>query len=267
MLRDVVPLLLQLCITLLAFSAVLGYFLLPVLDGALHALYLSQPPLNLLAESGVPLQEGLVLGRVALRGCLILLQLLFAPGSCVLNHLLQIRLHLVILLDILVLDELKLRLMVRDVCLLAVLLVALDLLDDERKLTLLESMLLLDVLALDAELLHESGYVSAEFIVQRKQPALLDLKQAVHVQQVAPHSHLVLLLRFIKVSVQHLKDRILSVDVSLVILRDDFHLLLQLLGLRRTHDLEPAFLNPAHVVLCIPHLELGVPLESVPLLH
>jgi len=91
-----------------------------------------------------------------------------------------------------------------------------------------------------------------------QEAALLDLQEPVHVQQVASDSDLMLLLGLIKVTVEHLQDGIFPVNISVVILRDDLNLLLQVLGGVGPHDLQPALLDLAHVVFRVLHLQLCI---------
>lgn len=49
--------------------------------------------------------------------------------------------------------------------------------------------------------------------------------------QVVSESHLVLLLGFIEVSVQHLKNSVFGVDFSVVVLLEDLNVFFELLGL------------------------------------
>jgi hypothetical protein len=48
-----------------------------------------------------------------------------------------------------------------------------------------------------------------------------------------------LLLRLVQVPVDHLENGVLGVDLSVVVLLIDLHLLLELLGLGDSHDLSP----------------------------
>ena len=57
--------------------------------------------------------------------------------------------------------------------------------------------------------------------------------------QVVAKGHLVLLLGLVEIAIDHLKNGILGIDLSVVILLIDLHLLLELLGLCDSHDLTP----------------------------
>mmetsp|Transcript_62615 Transcript_62615/g.149378 ORF Transcript_62615/g.149378 Transcript_62615/m.149378 type:complete len:351 (-) Transcript_62615:449-1501(-) len=152
-LGDVVFLCTQLLVPLLALLPVLGNLLLPVLDCSLHPLYLSEPSFNLVAQGGILFQVVLVVGCTGLRGPFVGQQLVFTPCSGLFDLLLQAGAHLVIFLNVLVANELELALVVRDVSLFSILLLALNLLHDQRQLSLLEGVPFLDVLAFNSELL------------------------------------------------------------------------------------------------------------------
>ncbi len=68
--------------------------------------------------------------------------------------------------------------------------------------------------------------------------------------QVVAKSHLVLLLGLIEIAIDHLKYGILGIDLSVVILLIDLHLLLKLLGLGDSHDLTPVSEDLHSVEVC-----------------
>jgi len=122
----------------------------------------------------------------------------------------------------------------------------------------------LDLLLFTVELSLDDGDVSLELLVEPTQSRVLQGDELVNVNQVVAEGHLVLLLRLVEVAVDHLKDGILGVDLSVVILLVDLHLLLELLGLGDPHDLTPVGEDLHAVEMC--HLLLlvhGV-LEVVP---
>ena len=57
--------------------------------------------------------------------------------------------------------------------------------------------------------------------------------------QVITEGHLVLLLGFIKITIVHLEDSVLSINFSIVILLVDLDDLLQMFGLCQTQDFTP----------------------------
>ena len=61
--------------------------------------------------------------------------------------------------------------------------------------------------------------------------------------QVVTQGHLVLLLRLVQVTVNHLQDRVLRVNLSVVVLLVDLHLFFELFGLGNSHDLTPVGKN------------------------
>jgi hypothetical protein len=67
--------------------------------------------------------------------------------------------------------------------------------------------------------------------VQATQTGVLQGDEVVNVDQVVSESHLVLLLGFIEVSVQHLKNSVFGVDFSVVVLLEDLNVFFELLGL------------------------------------
>mmetsp|Transcript_3654 Transcript_3654/g.6523 ORF Transcript_3654/g.6523 Transcript_3654/m.6523 type:complete len:346 (+) Transcript_3654:315-1352(+) len=226
MLGNVVFLSAELLVPLLAFLSILSDLLLPMLDRCLHSLYLPQPPLNLVAQRCITAQVILVLGGTVFCRSLVVLQLVFAPGASVFDLLLQARSHLVVFLDVLVTNDLELGLVIRNIRRFAVFLLTLHLLYDQGKLAFFQSMSFLNVLALNSKLLLKCCNIAFELFIQREKPALLYLQEAVDIEEVASNSHLVLLLGFIQVSVQHLEDGILAVHVPLMVLRNDLDLLL-----------------------------------------
>ena len=80
--------------------------------------------------------------------------------------------------------------------------------------------------------------------------------------EVVAESHLELLLRFVEVSVEHLQDGVLSVDLSVVVLLVDLDLLFQLLGFSEPQQFSPMCenLHPVEVshFLFLNHLDLEV---------
>ena len=100
-------------------------------------------------------------------------------------------------------------------------------------------MAVLDLLLLAVELGLNDGDVSLELLVEPTQSRVLQGDELVNVDQVVAEGHLVLLLRLIEVAVDHLQDGVLGVDLSVVVLLVDLHLLLELLGLGDSHDLTP----------------------------
>jgi hypothetical protein len=65
----------------------------------------------------------------------------------------------------------------------------------------------------------------------------------------AAHCHLMLFFGLVEIAIKHLQDCIFSVHITLMILRDDLYILFELLCLRRSHDLQPTFLDLVEVVL------------------
>lgn len=100
-------------------------------------------------------------------------------------------------------------------------------------------MAVLDLLLLAVELSLDDGDVSLELLVEPTQSRVLQGDELINVNQVVAEGHLVLLLRLVEVAVDHLKDGVLGVYLSVVVLLVDLHLLLELLGLGDPHDLTP----------------------------
>ena len=80
--------------------------------------------------------------------------------------------------------------------------------------------------------------------------------------QVVAESHLVLLLGFIEVTVQHLKNSVFGVNLSVVVLLEDLNVFFELLGLCQSEHLAPMGkdLHPVEVshLLLLNHLRLQI---------
>lgn len=100
-------------------------------------------------------------------------------------------------------------------------------------------MAVLDLLLLAVELSLDDGDISLELLMQASQSRVLQCDELVNMNQVVAKGHLVLLLGLVEVAIDHLQDGILGIDLSVVILLIDLHLLLELLGLGDSHDLTP----------------------------
>jgi len=86
--------------------------------------------------------------------------------------------------------------------------------------------------------------------------------------EMVPKSHLILLLRLIKISIKHLQDSIFSIDLSVMVLLINLNFFLQLLSLSQSQQLSPMRKNlhsveVSHLLLIdhilleslLPHLE------------
>jgi len=85
--------------------------------------------------------------------------------------------------------------------------------------------------------------VTLELLMEAPKARLLQCDQFIDMNKVVPQRHLVLLLGLVEVAVDHLKDCILRIDLSVVVLLVNLHLLLQLFCLGNTHDLTPVCEN------------------------
>jgi len=134
----------------------------------------------------------------------------------------------------------------------------------------------LDLLLLAVELSLDYGDISLELLMQASQSRVLQGDELVNMNQVVAKGHLVLLLGLVEVAIDHLQYGILGIDLSIVILLIDLHLLLELLGLGDPHDLTPVGedLHPVevrHLLLLVhgilevvpPHLHLLLLLVQV----
>lgn len=137
-------------------------------------------------------------------------------------------------------------------------------------------MAVLDLLLLAVELSLDYGDISLELLMQASQSRVLQGDELVNMNQVVAKGHLVLLLGLVEVAIDHLQYGILGIDLSIVILLIDLHLLLELLGLGDPHDLTPVGedLHPVevrHLLLLVhgilevvpPHLHLLLLLVQV----
>ena len=83
-----------------------------------------------------------------------------------------------------------------------------------------------DFLLLPVELGLNDGEITLELLMQAPESRLLKCDKLVYVNQVVAECHLVLFLCFIEVAINHLQDGVLRIDLSIVILLVDLHLLL-----------------------------------------
>ena len=85
----------------------------------------------------------------------------------------------------------------------------------------------------------QNADISLEFFVKASHARLLEGNQVIDVNKMVSESHLVLLLGLIEVTIEHLKNGILCIDLSIMILLVDLNLLLECLGLGQTEPLTP----------------------------
>ena len=100
-------------------------------------------------------------------------------------------------------------------------------------------MTLLDVRLLAVKLILDDFDVPLKFFVETSKAASLKSNQIIDVDEMVAERHLVLFLSFIQVTIKHLKDSILGIDFSVVVLLVDLDDLLQLLCFGQTQHLTP----------------------------
>jgi hypothetical protein len=125
-------------------------------------------------------------------------------------------------------------------------------------------MTVLDLVFLAVELRLDYREVPLKLLVKATEPRVLQGDELVHMDQVVTKGHLMLLLSLIKVTINHLKDGILSIDLSIVVLLIDLHLLLELFGFCDSHDLTPVSEDLHSVEVCHFLLFVHCVLQVVP---
>ena len=81
--------------------------------------------------------------------------------------------------------------------------------------------------------------ITFKFLFESIQSGVVQVDQLIHMNEVVSQGHLVLLLGFIEVSIQHLQNSVLSIDFSVVILLINLNFFFQLLGLGKSQQLSP----------------------------
>ena len=92
-------------------------------------------------------------------------------------------------------------------------------------------------------LLLENTDITLKLLVKTTHARLLQSYKVVDVDQMVSERHLVLLLSLIKISIKHLQDCILSVDLTIVVLLEDLNLLFERFSFRETEPLSPLSQN------------------------
>ena len=111
-------------------------------------------------------------------------------------------------------------------------------------------MTILDFMLLAVELGLYNGEVPLELLVEAAESRILQGYQLVNVDQVVPQGHLMLLLRLVQVTVNHLQNGVLGVHFSVMVLLIDLHFLLELFGFGNSHDLTPVSKDLHSVKVC-----------------
>ena len=83
-----------------------------------------------------------------------------------------------------------------------------------------------DLIFLCIELALDDTHIALKLLMEPGKPRLLQLDKVVDVDQVVAQRHLVLLLSLIQIAIEHLKDRILSVNLTIVVLLVNLNFLL-----------------------------------------
>jgi hypothetical protein len=83
-----------------------------------------------------------------------------------------------------------------------------------------------DLIFLRIELALDDTHIALKLLMEPGKPRLLQLDKVVDVDQVVAQRHLVLLLSLIQIAIEHLKDRILSVNLTIVVLLENLNFLL-----------------------------------------
>ena len=84
-----------------------------------------------------------------------------------------------------------------------------------------------DIRLLPVILFLENADVSVEFFLKTTHARALKINQVIDVNQMVSKGHLILFLGFVEVTIKHLKDSILGIDLTIVVLLVDLNLLFQ----------------------------------------
>ena len=193
--------------------------LLHTIDVLLQALDL----LRRLVVAGEKLRVKLGLGLCLVH---VLLEINLELVVMIVDLLDQFHLHRLLLLDILVPDLLLLgqECLVHGLELGLLLLV--DSLDHLPELLRLGVVAPGDVRLLPIVFILEDANIALKFLVQATHSAFLQSDQVIDVNQVVPQGHLVLFFGLVEVTIKHLQDGILGIDLSIVVLLVNLYLLL-----------------------------------------
>mmetsp|Transcript_6712 Transcript_6712/g.16210 ORF Transcript_6712/g.16210 Transcript_6712/m.16210 type:complete len:469 (+) Transcript_6712:153-1559(+) len=216
--RDLVPLLLHQAVAVVALLHVASNLHPPVRQRVLQPLQPLELRLDRLGARPVLLRQVAKLLRPLPRRLVVGL-----GGVCkvVLESLdlrLEHQLEHVPVLEVLVLELLAVGIEVLLRVRLRVLELLLDELDDVHELALGGGVLGDDVGPLRLKVVLELPDLGLKLALQLPHLGVVQVNQRVHVLQVAPQRHLVLLLRLVQVAVEHLDDGVLHVDLPLVVL-------------------------------------------------
>jgi len=83
-----------------------------------------------------------------------------------------------------------------------------------------------DLIFLRIELPLDDAHIALKLLMEPGKPRLLELDKIVDVDQVVAQRHLILLLSFIQITIEHLQNRILSVNLTIVVLLENLNFLL-----------------------------------------
>ena len=83
-----------------------------------------------------------------------------------------------------------------------------------------------DLIFLRIELALDDAHIALKLLMEPGKPRLLQFYKIVDVDQVVAQRHLVLLLSLIQIAIEHLQNRILSVNLTIVVLLENLNFLL-----------------------------------------
>ena len=88
-------------------------------------------------------------------------------------------------------------------------------------------------------LLLEDTHIALKLFMKTTHARLLQSDEVINMDQVVSESHLVLLLGLIEISIKHLQDSVLGIDLTIVVLLEDLNLLLERFSFREAEPLTP----------------------------
>ena len=86
-------------------------------------------------------------------------------------------------------------------------------------------MSLLNILPLTIVLTLDNLNIHLKLLMQTSKSGILQINEIINMDQVIPQSHLVLLLSLVQITIQHLKDSILRINLSIMVLLEDLNVL------------------------------------------
>ena len=131
-----------------------------------------------------------------------------------------------------------------------VLLLFFDCLNHVLKLLSLLIVTVSDLSLLCVKLCFDDTNITLKLLFESIQSRVVEVYELIHVDKMVSKSHLVLLFGLIKISIKHLENSILSINLSIMVLLINLNFFLQLLSLSQSQQLSPMRENFHPVEVC-----------------